>query len=157
MKKLFTLIIILAASIIFAQDRPQERDHRHFSKKFEELEKIKLLEILNLDEETAIKFFVRRNQNRKNIDNIMENIENVFSKMEKALEKGENQQELTKLINEAKDLESKMLNERSNFLSSLNDILTKEQIVKVILFEHKFKKDIRDLLIEKGRKRFFKE
>ena len=76
MKKLFTLIIILAASIIFAQDRPQERDHRHFSKKFEELEKIKLLEILNLDEETAIKFFVRRNQNRKNIDNIMENIEN---------------------------------------------------------------------------------
>ena len=64
--KNFIIIALLFATPLFAQKNMHERGRRNFGKRFEELEKIKLLEMLNLDEEVAIKFFTRRNQSRKN-------------------------------------------------------------------------------------------
>jgi hypothetical protein len=37
----------------------------------------------------------------------------------------------------------------------LFDILTVEQMAKLIIFEKKFKNDVKDLLIERGRRKFF--
>ena len=116
-----------------------------------------MLEILELDEETTLKFFTRRNKNKKNMKELLNEGEGIYEKMEEAISKEGNVKEYDLLIEDALMIEKKMINEKSNFLNSLTDILTKEKILKLVLFERNFKRDVRDLLIERGRRKFSKE
>jgi len=59
---------------------------------------------------------------------------------------GKNDDELKKMIDQYQDLENKILKKRQEFYNSLNDILTYKQIAKVLLFERKFKDEIRAAL-----------
>ena len=147
------MTVIIFSSSIFGQSH-SERGQRHFSKRFEELEKIKLLETLDLDEDVAIKFFTRRNKSKKIIEKIVQEHEVLMALIEEKLKNGEKKEDYSSLIKQSLEFETKMINQKSNFIHSLKDILTEEQILKVILFEQKFRKDVRDLLIEKGRKKF---
>lgn len=162
MKKLFTILLFLSANIMFAQMEPPEGrppeppDRRDFGRRFEELENIKLLEILDLDEDMAIKFFARRNKSRDTVHEIMKEKDELLKKIESSLKNNETSN-YKKLYQSLLDNEVKMHKERRRFLTSLDDILTTEQIVKVMLFEHKFREDVKDLLIERGRKKFMGE
>lgn len=156
MRTFNVLLMIFLASIIFAQ--PHSRNRKNdFGKRFEDLEKIKLLEILDLDEDEAIKFFARRNKFKNKLDEIISEGEDLQNEMEKSLGSEGNEKQFSSYIEKSVEIERKFLIEKSNFYSSVEDILTKEQIVKLILFERKFKRNIRDLLIEKGRKKFRRE
>ncbi|MFZ1289002.1 MAG: hypothetical protein WAR79_02855 [Melioribacteraceae bacterium] len=157
MKRTFIFItILILVGNIFAQEMDKPPFDQPF-KKFEQLEQLKLLEILNLDENTAIKFITRRNKNRDKVFEIMKEFDSELDKMEKALMKDKKDKNYSEFIDKFLMLEIKITEERNNFLKSLDDILTDEQIVKVILFDRKFKKDVRDILLEKGRKRISKE
>jgi hypothetical protein len=153
MKKVILLTILFILPPVWAQNGPG-RDKRHFSKRFQELEKIKLLEILELDEETTLKFFSRRNQAKKNMEEIMKKSDDIYDKIEKAIAGEGNEDEYDSLIEDAMMIEKGMMSEKSKFIHSLNDILTRKQVLKFVLFERKFKRDVRDLLIEKGRRKF---
>jgi len=157
MKKFTTIIILLICTYSLIAQAGPERNKRHFSKRFEELEKIKLLENLDLDEETTLKFFSRRNQSKNKLEKLMEEKEQLFNEMEEMLNKEEKDSDYGLFIEQLFKLEMKMMNEKSAFINSLDDILTKKEILKVILFEQNFRKDIRDLLIEKGRKKYSKD
>lgn len=148
--------MVVSVSVGWAQ-KNHEKNHRRFSKKFEELEKIKLLETLNLDEATTLKFFARRNESRNKIESLNKESVNNYNELESILSDDNGYSNLDELISRKLEIESQIINEKAKFLKSLNNILTKEQILKFILFERKFKKNVRDLLIEKGRKRFKKE
>ena len=63
---------------------------------------------------------------------------------------------LDKLISQSLKIEEEVYEERKEFIESLKEILKVDQIAKLILFEKKFKNDVRDLLIERGRRKFFK-
>ena len=124
-------------------------------KKIEELEKIKLLDILNLDEATSAKLFTRRSQNRTKIwdleDKINDNLKNIESEVKKGKDADVNKiQKMNEIhMNLSMDVEK----EKLSFLRSLPDILTQEQIGKYIVFERKFREEIRDLLMKERIKR----
>ncbi|MBK7103929.1 MAG: hypothetical protein IPH62_01420 [Ignavibacteriae bacterium] len=150
------LTILFFVGNIFAQeiDKPLfEQPH----KKFEQLEQLKLLEILNLEENTAIKFITRRNKNRDKVFEIMKEFDSELDKMEKILHNEKKEKNYSEFIDKCITFEIKITEEKNNFVKSLDDILTDEQIAKVILFDRKFKKDVRDILLDKGRKRISKE
>ena len=150
------LLLVFLSSMIIAQPHSNKRN-KEFGKRFEDLEKIKLIEILDLDEERAIKFFSRRNEHKNRLNEIKSESEELLFEMEKSLEAEENKDQFTSPIKNSIEIESKFMNEKSNFYKSIQDILSQEQIVKLILFERKFKRNIRDLLIERGRKKFRRE
>ena len=152
MRYLFVLLIYAYA--ISAQ--PYDMGKNEFSQRFQDLEKIKLLEILDMEEETAIKFFSRRNKMRKNIKSIFERGESIIEKMEISINESNDKSGLDKLISQSLKIEEEVYEERKEFIESLKEILKVDQIAKLILFEKKFKNDVRDLLIERGRRKFFK-
>lgn len=154
MQKVIIIFVIIFSTLTIAQRKPD--DHKHFGKKFEELEKLKLLETLDLDEETAIKFFTRRKKSHKKVDELFKENHLIFKRMEEALENNKDT-EYPSLVKKSTEIENKIMNEKLLFIKSLNDILTEEQILKVILFDHKFKKEIRNLLLERGRKKYFRK
>ena len=155
--KIFNVILLIFLSCaVFAQQHPKKRNNE-FGKRFEDLEKIKLLEILDLDENDAIKFFARRNEYKKKLADIKSEGEELLLEMEGSLGLEEQSNKFSSYIAKSIEIERKFLLEKSNFYTSVEDILSKEQIVKLILFEKKFKRDIRDLLIERGRKKYRRE
>jgi len=121
--------------------------------KLEQLEKIKLIEALDLDEETSIRFFARRNDSKKEIQELEMKAEDIISELEKSFNsENKNQSENQKqLISEMLKTRESIELKRNQFISSINDILTVAQIGKLIVFEKKFRDEIRQVLFDKKR------
>ena len=124
-------------------------------KKIEELEKIKLLDVLNLDEATSVKLFTRRNQDRTKIWDYEDKINNVLQNIESEVKKGSDKDvsKIQKLNEDFCNLSMDVEKEKLSFLRSLSDILNPEQIGKYIVFERKFRDEIRNLLMKERFKR----
>ena len=160
MNKLFFVIALsfIFATVVLPQNIGQEEGthkRRAPMKKIEELEKVKLLDVLNLDEATSAKLFTRRNQNRTKIWDIEDKINNDLQNIESEIKNGKDM-DVTKIqkLNEGYcNLSMEVEKEKLSFLRSLSDILTPEQIGKYIVFERKFREEIRDLLMKERIKR----
>ena len=144
--------VLIAAFVLNAQDIKQPNQGP--LKKIEELEKVKLIETLGMNEQTTLKFFARRTKYREEQAQLVKNIFNVIDQMSDLTKNGDgkNNEELKKLIDQYQDLENKILRKKQEFYNSLTDILTYNQIAKVIVFERKFKEEIRAALMQERRK-----
>lgn len=141
--------IILLSSISFPQHMKDKgmknRD------KLEQLEKIKLIEALDLNEETSIRFFARRNESRREIQELEKKSDDIILELEKSFDsENKNQAEKQKqLISEMLKSRESIELKRNQFLNSLHDILSTEQIAKLIVFEKKFRDEIRNVLFDR--------
>jgi hypothetical protein len=146
------ITILMSYTVVNAQGMapisPPHGDHDP-AKKIEELEKLRLIDVLNMDEQTTLRFFARR-------DKFKDGVKNLYGKEDKILDKmftiinsdssSKGDGELKKLVSQYLDTESQITQSRANFVNSLNDILSEDQIAKYLVFEKKFKDEIRNLL-----------
>ena len=151
MKKSFMIIfsIILLTPIIYSQQMKENKMKNR--EKLEQLEKIKLIESLDMDEDTSIRFFARRNESKREIQELEKKTDDIIFELEKSFNtEDKNQDEKQKqLISEMlKNRESIEL-KRNQFINSLGDILSTEQIAKLIVFEKKFRDEIRNVLFDR--------
>ncbi len=152
---LYIIVFVAASSVLnYAQeDWPPKRGNGP-GKKIEELEKIKLIDALNLDEETSAKFFARRNEHRQKLDQLDDQLDDRIKKLEETVNnsKDSDDPQIKKMLDEIHSLQLKMDEEKEKFITSLHDLLSYRQIGKLIIFEKKFHEEIRKLLF-KGRRR----
>ncbi|MBM4171890.1 MAG: hypothetical protein FJ214_08490 [Ignavibacteria bacterium] len=154
MKRILNIIVfVLFPMLLFGQGRDgMPRDPKSIEK-IERLEQIKLIEVLNLSEEKSVRFFARRNEFRSGQRNLMMERDKLFSELEKEVLSGETpEQQLNNQIQAILDLEKKLSMGKENFLKSVNDLLTQEQIAKLVLFEHKFRRELTQSLIGKPKR-----
>ncbi len=146
-----TVFFIIGTLLLFTSTVAQMHDgpRHHMREKLEQLEKIKLIETLNMDEETTLRFFSRRSKLQMKVNEIKERGENNFQQLDKMLKSGKSytDEELRSLIDETKSIPMQIEKTRLEFISSLNDLLTSEQIASFILFERKFKEELRNVLM----------
>jgi hypothetical protein len=151
MKKSFIIlfVIILLTSISFHQQM-REKGMKHRDK-LEQLEKIKLIEALDLDEETSIRFFARRNDSKKEIQELEQKADAIIFELEKSFNSDDkNQDEKQKqLISDMLKTRESIELKRNQFINSVDDILSTEQIAKLIVFEKKFRDEIRNVLFDR--------
>ncbi|OGU72161.1 MAG: hypothetical protein A2V93_08685 [Ignavibacteria bacterium RBG_16_34_14] len=148
--KNWILVILFFSSIIYSQPH-RKGDSRE---KIEALEKIKLLEVLNMNEETAIKFFARRNEHQGKMKGLFDELDEKLGKLKDKISsvKDDNDPELKKLIDSYFITHQRLDEERKRFFNSLNDILTYKQIAELTLFERQFREEIRDVLFLKKKR-----
>jgi gas vesicle protein len=145
----FLFLLIFSVTIFSQHDRRNgPRD------KIEALERIKLLETLDMDEETALKFFARRNEHMERMKVLMDEVDTQFNKIKNKISatKDDNDPELKKLVDSYLATHKKMDEEREGFFNSLSDILTYKQLAELTLFERRFREEIRDMLFHKKRR-----
>lgn len=145
------LIILFAVSIVY----PQKMRDRMMQKKdkLEQLEKVKLIEALDLNEDVAIKFFSRRNDSRNEIDLLEQKADDLLNEIEKSFNADQKSIEVKQkqMIFDYLSTRESIDQKRHQFIKSLGDILTTEQICKLIVFEKKFRDEIRSLLLDRRR------
>jgi len=151
MKNLFItlLTVILLTSISFPQQMKEKGMKNR--EKLDQLEKIKLIEALDLDEETSIRFFARRNESRREVQELEKKSDDIIFELEKSFD-SENKNQAEKqeqLISEFLKTRESLELKRSQFINSLDDILSTEQTAKLIVFEKKFRDEIRNVLFER--------
>jgi len=151
MKILFItlLTVILLTSISFPQQMKEKGMKNR--EKLDQLEKIKLIEALDLDEETSIRFFARRNESRREVQELEKKSDDIIFELEKSFD-SENKNQAEKqeqLISEFLKTRESLELKRNQFINSLDDILSTEQTAKLIVFEKKFRDEIRNVLFER--------
>jgi hypothetical protein len=134
---------------------PQEFERKHppHFEKIEELRKLKLIESLDMDEETTLRFFARQNEHRVKMKQLQSLSDELLNKMESELKADEKTKSLKTLINEYLLNEEKINEERKAFIKSLDDILEIEQVSKLIVFEKRFNEEMRNILFKERLRR----
>lgn len=152
MKKLILLlIIIISVSVSLNAQRKHDRKHQ-VPDKILQLEKIKLIETLEMDEETTLRFFSRRSEFERGMDKIQKAIDEKLNKMQQVVNSDNVQdEELKTEIEELNLMHQKLDKNKTDFINSLNDILSYEQIAKMVLFERRFKEELRRAIFKDKR------
>jgi hypothetical protein len=142
MKKFLVLIILFSVPFILRA----QQDRRMMNKRMGrlvELEQLKLINLLNLDETTAVKLFARRKRNLNEQQALIEKKKEYIKELKKAVKENDDEK-CDSLINKILNIEKESVKKRDEFIRSLSDILTKEQIAKVIIFETRFKDELKN-------------
>ena len=149
MKPIFIIVLIalLFSTNLFSQKgKWQDEELRE---KFEELEKIKLIETLQMDEETTLRFFARQSEHKLQQKEILDNIKSNTENLEVMLKSGRvvTTDELKSKINEINNLQLQFEKNKVDFINSLPDILSYEQIAQLLIFERKFRNEVRKMIM----------
>lgn len=147
-----TLLTITVSGLIYSQIRHDRIPDRE--SKIERLEKIKLIEVLELDEETSIRFFARRSEHRREIHELQLSVDSKLAELEEVMKnKQTDDKKLKEMLSDYYQLEENIFNHRMSFLESLNDILTRKQITRLIIFERRFREELKDVIIRDRQRR----
>lgn len=157
MKKYF-FFMFLALSImstaLIAQHRMGDRK-RNFRDRIDQLEKIKLIEELNMSEEVTMKFFAKRNDFREKGKRLHEKIDSLSILIrEKSSDNDEQTStaEWKKIIDEFVTTEKMLQKNKLDFFNSLQNLLTPQQMAKFLAFEQRFREEVQEIILH-GRKK----
>ncbi len=146
MKKVVIITIVLIYfAPLFAQTGQQMR-----REKIREIEMIKLIEKMNLSEETSVRFFAKRNEHNKNQWNRIREKDSLVNELTLKIETA-SQKDIKAMVDKILAKEQEITQERVSFIKSLKDILNDKQVGEMILFENDFKRSVKDFI--KGRNR----
>jgi len=144
---LLVLTVVFLSTNLFSQKgKWQDEEMRA---KFEELENIKLIETLQMDEETTLRFFSRKSGHKLQQGEVQEKIREDIENLDVILKSGRavTTEELKSKIDEINNLELQLEKNKVEFLNSLTNILSYEQIAELIIFEKRFRNEVRKLLM----------
>lgn len=157
MKKYF-FFMFLALSILstglIAQHRMGDRK-RNFRDRIDQLEKIKLIEELNMSEELTLKFFAKRNEFREKGKRLNEKIDSLSILIREKSSDNEEQTstaEWKKIIDEFVTTEKMLQKNKLDFFNSLQNLLTPQQMAKFLAFEQRFREEVQEIILH-GRKK----
>ncbi|MCU7492185.1 MAG: hypothetical protein ACM3UR_15915 [Bacteroidota bacterium] len=156
MKGVVFVLIFFAVSFTALNAQQGHHMSQKAHEKINELEKIKLMEALNLDEATMVKFFARRKDFQNRIAGLNLQKNNELDELQNALnsEGGavRDEQFYKKFVENIKSLDMNIAKTRNEYFSSLRDILSQRQIAKLMVFERNFRKELRDIIFKERRR-----
>ncbi len=148
MKKIIMVLILLVG---FSQINAQYQFNRfQHGKNIQKLEQVKLVEVLDLDEETAVKFFARKKHHQEIQEKLAEKVDALYEKLIKKIDNND-KVDFDKTKKEILSLEKEAFQNRENFINSLSDLLSQEQIVKMLVFEKQFREEIAKYMMKNRR------
>ena len=107
--------------------------------------KWQLTEYLDLEESQAEKFFPKMNTHEKELKNINKEIIGLKNKLEEQINFGTaSKQENARVIQKIKELEKRKIEAKYQYIGSLDGVLEPNQVSKLMVFDKKFKKSLKE-------------
>ncbi len=158
MKYYFRMTLLILAGIIMVVAQPPEElreGKRRPSERLESYKKVRMIEVLKLDEETGLKLVNRYNEHRKIVKQLENDRGDVMDKLESQIQSSTADAELQKTFGELYEIERKIMESRRKYLENLKEIFSTKQIAEYIIFERNFMKDLRNVVndVQKQRMR----
>lgn len=161
MKGLIIVLVLFAASfnaVNAQQGRQMQHRPEKVHEKINELEKIKLIESLNLDEATMVKFLARRKDFQDKIQDLNKQKNDELDQLQNDLNNdsnsGKDDQFYKKYADDIKTIDFNIARTKNEYYNSLKDILSQKQIAKLLLFERNFRRELREIIFKERRRNF---
>jgi len=149
------LLISVVSTEIFSQQHHMGNKRGNPRERIDQLEKIKLIEELNMSEEASVKFFSRRNEFREKEKKLHDRIDSLSMLIRDKSISPDGQTtdaEWKKINEEFLSVEKMMRKNKIDFVSSLQNLLTPKQMAQFLAFERKFRQDMQDIIL-RGRQK----
>jgi len=143
------MLFLLLAPLLIAQ--PQRRPPRE---RVEQYKKMKLVEVLDLGEEEAVRFFAKYNKHEKERQALRREMMETINQIERMVGENAPDPEFEKDFTRLQELERKLDGERQRFLKDLREILAVQQIGKLIVFERNFAEHVQEIMRKMRRERW---
>ena len=135
----------MLASIIEANQHQPDRDEIKMLKTW------KLTEYLDLTESQAERFFPRLNTLEKELHSLQKQRDNLFHELDRMIEdEKEKKRRVDEIIIELDNLGKYKADLLKVHMMNIDDILTTNQKTKYIVFEQKFRKRLKEEILNKG-------
>jgi hypothetical protein len=152
---IFVGCVLLAPLSLWAQggppgDRPP--DQRPFER-IEHLRKVRLIEMLELKEEESVRLMARITEHENAARELMKERGEALDRVERLVRNKAEGKEYEKAFAEVTAADDKVIAEKRRFFAGLADILTPEQRGKMLLFERRFEKELREAMRDAQQRR----
>ncbi|MFH0991885.1 MAG: hypothetical protein V1799_17905 [bacterium] len=141
----WSLLIFFAGHWAVAQNRPQMMP-RQAMERAEQFKKMRMLEVLKLDEETSLKFIVRYNEHRDAIREIQQKQEGIVKQAITWRAAKVSNADYEKALQELQDLEQLAQDTKKKYIDKLHEILSAKQIFEYLVFELKFTRELMNIM-----------
>ena len=160
MKKLYhntgmyaLIIMLISAFTLSAQPmgnmQGQGMRGRKVWEKMSQIKKMKLLEILNLDEASADKFLAKYTAWENKIENQRQKIRNAFIDLHQSLQSEDKVNDIVKKTEIVTSLQDGMMKMIMDMRNDLKNVLDDVQYAKLIIFENNFKRNVGRLMMKR--------
>ncbi|MFA7420760.1 MAG: hypothetical protein WCZ90_13840 [Melioribacteraceae bacterium] len=155
--KIVHVLLIVLLPVIFLQAqgmRRQSADPKALEK-IEQLENAKLIKMLDLNEEDAVRFFARRKEYLTKMHDYLRQRREFVDSTGELLKEDEKAggKKCRDKIEEVFDLEAKIFKEKRNYYKSLANLISPKQILQLMIFEERFRREVREKLMGRSNKK----
>ena len=134
-----------------SQGEPQGPDRP--SDRIENLRKVRLVEILDLKEDQSVRFLARMNEHDNARRALMKERGEALDRLERLVRNKADDGEFEKGFADVAAVDEKLVTERRGFFGGLSDILSPTQRAKMLIFERRFEKELREAMREAQQRR----
>lgn len=161
MKKLILFSILLIVPIsLFAQPPRGQFDGMRKPPRRQQIEMLriwKMTEELDLTEQQAEKFFPKLRNEDKKIEELEQQRQKIFRNLHEDVKKGEiDAKELDKTINDLTEIQTDIIQKHARFIRDMDGILSTDQQARLIIFRHRFRERMVDMMRDVQRNRMNK-
>jgi hypothetical protein len=140
-------LIGLPFQTLIAQDEwgrhgPGGPDHERFA----QFRKMKLIEVLELNEDESVRFFAKQAAHEKNMHALMQSRNEALDGVEKSIHDKGDGKALDQNADKILELDKKMFEERRRFEDELRHFLSPDRFAKFLVFERNFGRDVRNAM-----------
>ena len=153
MKNSFGVLIIALAVLCSNQGVAQHRPSREMDEprpeRLEKFRKMRLVEVLKLGEEDAVRFFAKQTAHEDTQRDFMKSRNEALNAIEDIVrDKKEGEKDIQKYADEVLSIDQKIFAERQRYQEDVRKLLTLEQFGKFLVFERNFGRQVKDALQE---------
>jgi hypothetical protein len=154
LRKISPLVIGLAAVLMpaIAQENQNPAPGKGYER-VEQYKKIRLMEVLDLDEQTSIKFFARYNKNQELLRDLRKQQVQALGRVQALRKSKASDDEYDKIISDLLSFEKQVNEAKAKYVDELKQVLTSKQLAEYLVFETRFQQNLRDLLRDMPRNR----
>jgi translation initiation factor 2 beta subunit (eIF-2beta)/eIF-5 len=134
----------MIVSSLLAQDQLPMRGPG--AERIEQFKKVRLIEVMNMDEETSIRFFARYNKHLESMRTIQKDHNALIDQLQKLCKSNANNSEIEHVLKDIGISEEKITETRSKFLEELKDVVSIKQVAEYVVFERNFNKNLREIM-----------
>jgi hypothetical protein len=145
-RRLFLLIAISVTPLfLWAQDDEAPPPSKALER-VEQFKKIRMMEVLALDEQTSIKFFARYTRHQRALQELRRKQVQALGRVQALRKSKAADAEYAKVIQDLQSLEAEGRDAKLKYLEELQGILSNKQIAEYLVFELRFQQNLRELI-----------
>jgi len=149
------LFLLMISPTMSSQDRFPKRGPG--AERIEQFKKIRLMEVLKMDDETSIRFFTHYNKYEERLRAIQNEHNTLIDQLQELSSSNANNSDLARAIKDIGISEEKIAETRSKFLEELKGVISIKQIAEYVVFERNFNKNLREIMRDIARERWNRE